>query len=57
MAEVTKKAWDPWKMYDITPKEMEAMKERAKMKATLKAEWQKKFTSPYRGVGGYIVSK
>ena len=57
MAEAVKKTWDPWKMYDVTPKEMAAMKERAQMKAALKEEWQKKFTSPYRGVGGYIVSK
>ena len=54
----TKQPWDPWKMYDIPQSEMRAIRERAKMREALKAEWQKKLTDPYRGShdGGHIVS-
>ncbi|XP_041352568.1 uncharacterized protein LOC121371024 [Gigantopelta aegis] len=52
----TKRSWDPWKMFDVSPDEMKAIQERAQVRATLKAEWQKKVTNPYRGAsdGGYI---
>ena len=54
----TRQPWDPWKMYDIPQSEMRAIRERAKMREALKAEWQKKLTDPYRGShdGGHIVS-
>ena len=54
----TGQPWDPWKMYDIPQSEMRAIRERAKMREALKAEWQKKLTDPYRGShdGGHIVS-
>ena len=58
MAVSKKRSWDPWKMFDISPDEMKAVQERAQMRTTLKAEWQKKLTNPYRGAadGGYVVS-
>ena len=45
-------------MYDISKNEMRAIRERAKMRDALKAEWQKKVTDPHRGAhdGGHIVS-
>merc|ERR1711893_239797 len=51
-----KRPWDPWKMYDMPAGEVRAIKERAKMRDALKAEWQKKVTDPFRGAheGGYI---
>ena len=48
--------FNPRAMYDVGPNEMRLIKERAKMRDALKKEWVKKVTSPYRGVGGYIVS-
>lgn len=53
-----KRPWNPWTMYDLSPHEVRAIKERAKMRDAMKADWQKKVTSPYRGAhdGGYIVS-
>uniref|UniRef100_A0A0B6ZHJ0 NADH dehydrogenase [ubiquinone] 1 beta subcomplex subunit 4 n=1 Tax=Arion vulgaris TaxID=1028688 RepID=A0A0B6ZHJ0_9EUPU len=44
-----KKTWDPWKMYDISPEEMRAVNERSKMKESIRAEWTKKFTDPWKG--------
>jgi len=41
-------------MYDITVEERRAMEERARMRATLRAEYQKKLSNPHRGIGGYI---
>ena len=57
MAGTAKKraGWDPFKMYDVSPEEMRAIKERAAMKNELKAEFRKKISNPYRG-GGYLVS-
>ena len=56
MSEV--RLWDPWKMYDAKPEEMRAIKERAKMRDALKAEWTKKYTNPYKSTqpGGFLVS-
>ena len=54
----TQRHWDPWKMYDVTPEEMRILRERAKRRAELKAEWMKKRTNPYQalgGSGGYLV--
>jgi len=48
------KTFDPSRMYDITAEERHAMEERAKMRVTLRTEYQKKLTNPYRGVGGYV---
>lgn len=44
-------------MYDTSPEEMRAIRERAKMRQELKAEWTKKFTDPWKGAhpGGAIV--
>jgi len=49
-----KGTFDPNKMYDVSEQEMRAMQERAKIRAAMKAEFQKKVSNPYRGVGGYI---
>lgn len=60
MADQAKKLpWDPWKNYDISQRELKAIRERAKMRDAMKAEWQKKVTDPYRGAhdGGHIVSQ
>ncbi|KAK7493074.1 hypothetical protein BaRGS_00015595 [Batillaria attramentaria] len=48
--------WDPWKMYDMSKHELRAIKERAKMRDQMKADWQKKVTDPFRGThdGGHI---
>ncbi|PVD24906.1 hypothetical protein C0Q70_15399 [Pomacea canaliculata] len=57
MADQAKKLpWDPWKNYDISQRELKAIRERAKMRDAMKAEWQKKVTDPYRGShdGGHI---
>ena len=51
------RGWDPRKVFDISEAEKKAMQERAQMRATLRKEWQMKSTSPFRGVGGFIVSK
>ncbi|KAI8792001.1 NADP dehydrogenase [ubiquinone] 1 beta subcomplex subunit 4 [Biomphalaria glabrata] len=50
------KLWDPWKMYDVSPEELKAIKERAKMRQTLKAEWIKKSTNPFASPesGGFL---
>ncbi|CAL1543057.1 unnamed protein product [Lymnaea stagnalis] len=50
------KLWDPWKMFDVKPEELRAIKERAKMRQALKAEWNKKLTNPWKGThsGGYL---
>ena len=59
MASVAKKlvrSWDPHKIYDLSAEEKKAMEERAKIRATLKQEWQMKSSDPFRGVNGYIVS-
>jgi len=48
------KTFDPSRMYDITAEERQAMQERAKMRAEMRMEYQKKLSSPYRGVGGYV---
>ena len=50
------RGWDPHKTYDLSEKEMKAIEERAEMRRQLKAEFQKKFTDPHKGVGGYVVS-
>ncbi|XP_059166397.1 uncharacterized protein LOC131948737 [Physella acuta] len=44
--------WDPWKMYDATPDELRAIKERAKARENRKAEWMKKHSNPFRAAGG-----
>ncbi|GAB1605388.1 uncharacterized protein LOC115222292 [Argonauta hians] len=54
MTGIIKKAWDPWKMYDVSLKERKIMEERAAMREKLKNEWQKKVTDPHKGSGGYI---
>jgi len=41
-------------MYDVTAEEQRAMAERAAMRETLRNDYQKKLSNPYRGVGGYI---
>ncbi|KAH9493102.1 hypothetical protein Btru_022314 [Bulinus truncatus] len=50
------KLWDPWKMYDATPEELKAVRERAKLRQSLKAEWIKKSTDPWKGreSGGFL---
>ncbi len=52
----SKQPFDPYKIYDLTPEQQAALKERAKMRTVLKKEWQKKVSNPYRGTGGHIVS-
>ena len=44
---VIQQKWDPWKMYDISQSEQNAIKERAEKRMILKAEWQKKVSDPY----------
>ncbi|ESO87233.1 hypothetical protein LOTGIDRAFT_229348 [Lottia gigantea] len=47
--------WNPWKVYDVSEKEMRTIKERAKFRAAMKAEFQMKYTNPYyRRVEGFI---
>jgi len=48
--------FDAKKIYNMTEEEMRAMQERANMREAMKKEFQQKVSSPYRGVGGYIVS-
>ena len=48
--------WDPNKVFDISLEERKAVEERNRMRLSLKSEWQKKYTSPHKGGGGYIVS-
>ena len=43
-------------MFDLSSEEMQAIKERAEMRNTMRKAFQKKIASPYRGVNGYIVS-
>lgn len=50
-----KGSFDPNKMYDVTEEELRAIQERAKIRAALKEEYQKKVTNPFRGPRGYIV--
>ncbi|GFO48616.1 NADP dehydrogenase [ubiquinone] 1 beta subcomplex subunit 4 [Plakobranchus ocellatus] len=56
MSQGNQRLWDPWKMYDAKPEELRAMKERAKMREALKAEWTKKYTNPYKSShpGGFL---
>jgi len=49
---MSNKSWDPWSMYDVSPEEMRAIRERAKRRQELKAEWMKKSTNPYQAIGG-----
>jgi len=56
MAGSDKNIFDSNKIYNVTEEEIRAMQERAKMRDAMKQEFQKKVSSPYRGVGGYIVS-
>ena len=51
-----KSIFDSNKIYNVTEEEVRAMQERAKMRDAMKQEFHKKASSPYRGVGGYIVS-
>merc|ERR1712226_924202 len=48
------RTWDPYKTYDITAEERAAIDERVRMRNQLKAEFQRKVTNPYRGVGGSV---
>jgi len=48
------KTFDPSNMYDVTAEERRAIAERSAVRETLRKEYQKKLTNPYRGVGGYI---
>ncbi|XP_076445665.1 NADH dehydrogenase [ubiquinone] 1 beta subcomplex subunit 4-like [Babylonia areolata] len=52
----SKQPWDPWKMYDVAPNELRAIRERTKMRDAMKTEWLKKVTDPHRGAhdGGHI---
>ncbi|XP_067674371.1 NADH dehydrogenase [ubiquinone] 1 beta subcomplex subunit 4-like [Haliotis asinina] len=51
-----KRPWDPWKVFDVSADELKAAQERAKMRAALKAEFQKKVTNPNQGAnnGGFM---
>ncbi|XP_005109486.1 uncharacterized protein LOC101850443 [Aplysia californica] len=53
---VNKRPWDPWMMYDATPEELRAIKERGKMRQALRSEWTKKFTNPWKSShdGGFL---
>merc|ERR1711893_100194 len=51
---MSQRTWDPFKTYDVSQTELKAMAERAQIRASLKAEYQKKVTNPHRGVHGYI---
>lgn len=48
------RTFDPSKMYDVTVEERRAIEERAKMRDSLRHEYQKRVTNPHRGVGGYV---
>merc|ERR1711976_1096952 len=50
----TTRGWDPYKTFDVSEKEMQLVQERAKVRNALKAEYQKKISYPFRGIGGYI---
>ncbi|CAH1799312.1 unnamed protein product [Owenia fusiformis] len=54
MAGNAKRVWNPHAMYDLTVGEQKAIQERAKMREAYRAEWQKRVTNPFRGVGGTI---
>ena len=49
------RVWDPANMFDMSARERKAIEERARMRAELKKQWQKKVSNPYRGVDGYLV--
>lgn len=53
---VQKRTWDPNKTFDLTSDELRAIQERAQRASKLRADWQKKLSSPYKPVGSYIVS-
>jgi len=46
--------FDPSRMYDVTAAEKQAIAERAARRDALRAEYRKKVTNPFRGVGGYV---
>ncbi|KAL3881658.1 hypothetical protein ACJMK2_028068 [Sinanodonta woodiana] len=47
--------WDPWKTFDISQAEKEAIAIRAQNRKVLKVEWQKKVTDPFAGgEGGHV---
>jgi len=50
------RTWDPFKTYNLSEKEKRLLEQRKQMRATLKAEWQRKVSNPHRGMHGYIVS-
>jgi len=51
----SKGGFDPHKMYDVSEAELRAIQERAKIRAALKEEYQRKVTNPFRGPRGYVV--
>jgi hypothetical protein len=43
--------------YDVSPRELRNIEERAKIRADYRKEFVKQFTNPHRhGEGGYLVS-
>ena len=50
------RVWDPNQLFDVSREERQRIAERAKLRSQLKAQFQRKVTNPYCGVGGYLVS-
>ncbi|CAH8647434.1 unnamed protein product [Heterobilharzia americana] len=48
MSSSNKEVFDPWNTYYESPEEQAAIKERARRREVMKAEFRKQFTSPFR---------
>merc|ERR1711976_1141372 len=47
--------WDPHKLFDVSPEELDLVRRRAARRAALKAEFQMKVTNPANGTApGYV---
>ncbi|CAH8658994.1 unnamed protein product [Schistosoma margrebowiei] len=54
MAKSNNSVFDPWNTFYETPEEQAAIKQRAKMRDAMKAEYRKRYTNPFNPPIGHL---
>ncbi|CAH8630203.1 unnamed protein product [Schistosoma mattheei] len=54
MAKSNNSVFDPWNTFYETPEEQAAIKQRAKMRDAMKAEYRKRYTNPFNPPMGHL---